>query len=389
MPAPSYAGCESKGRVCSDVMCALWCENGFKTDADGCPICACKESACASDNDCAPDEYCDFSGGRAVPPCPPGAFCDVKPDAGVCRPNQACDAVMCNLYCEYGFQRDPATGCAICACNPPPLCPEVLCGVYCEYGHKRDAMGCDTCECNPPPQCQPVLCKMYCPYGWATDPSTGCEICACAPPPSGACLSDSDCRPGQECQWPPTCAGLNCPQPTAGHCTDVTCSSDADCGPGSSCQPDPNDPCSQPGVVCTMEKALRMICLPKPPPPPPGCTTDADCGPGQRCEPGVTCTALGCPPPVNMCVDNTCRSDRDCSGGTTCQPDPTDPCNQPNVLCFAPGRTVCLPPPPSGCAGLDERACLARADCQAVYGPSTCSPDGSICTTDMVFKACK
>jgi len=28
---------------CSDVMCAMYCENGFKTGVDGCPICECSE----------------------------------------------------------------------------------------------------------------------------------------------------------------------------------------------------------------------------------------------------------------------------------------------------------------------------------------------------------
>nr|BAD16598.1 DEC-2 [Lymnaea stagnalis] len=40
-------GCESctckevKRAVCSPVLCKIYCENGFATGPDGCPICAC------------------------------------------------------------------------------------------------------------------------------------------------------------------------------------------------------------------------------------------------------------------------------------------------------------------------------------------------------------
>ena len=49
----------------------------------------------------------------------------------------------------------------------------------------------------------------------------------------------------------------------------------------------------------------------------------------------------------------------------------------------------CSPFPLDPCAGLDEAACQANAACQPKYGPSACSPDGLLCTTDIVFKGCE
>lgn len=47
------------------------------------------------------------------------------------------------------------------------------------------------------------------------------------------------------------------------------------------------------------------------------------------------------------------------------------------------------PPPLDPCKGKDETSCLATSICRPVYGPSACSPDGLICTTDMAYKGCE
>lgn len=66
-----------------------------------------------------------------------------------------------------------------------------------------------------------------------------------------------------------------------------------------------------------------------------------------------------------MCVGNwTCSPQNTC--GWQCGIGPTDPCD-----------------------GLDETACQANAACQPKYGPSACTADGLICTTDIVFKGCE
>jgi len=59
-----------------------------------------------------------------------------------------CAPVLCDLYCEHGFDTD-AAGCLVCSCAPPP----------------------------PPPRCEPIFCPIDCEL--ALD-DRGCEICECA-----------------------------------------------------------------------------------------------------------------------------------------------------------------------------------------------------------------
>lgn len=47
------------------------------------------------------------------------------------------------------------------------------------------------------------------------------------------------------------------------------------------------------------------------------------------------------------------------------------------------------PPPMSPCKGKDLAQCQASSMCQPKWGPSHCSPDGRICTKDIVFKSCE
>lgn len=58
---------------CSDAMCEMYCEFGFKKDANGCEICSCATEA-------------------------------------------QCPEVMCTMHCEHGFEKD-AKGCEICVCK--------------------------------------------------------------------------------------------------------------------------------------------------------------------------------------------------------------------------------------------------------------------------------
>ena len=99
---------------------------------------------CDTDGDCAPGEHCDLS------------TCDVDPatglpGGGVCVPTMGCAPVLCDLYCEHGFDTD-AAGCLVCSCAPPP----------------------------PPPRCEPIFCPIDCEL--ALD-DRGCEICECASGP--------------------------------------------------------------------------------------------------------------------------------------------------------------------------------------------------------------
>jgi len=242
---------------CAPVLCDLWCEHGFATDDNGCEICRCKEAPCC-DPDLAPDCWgstcCGdgkwYCGGVSTEPVDPGATDRVPPPPDVCgelgrgEVCEACPGVMCDLWCEWGFQVGD-DGCEICACAPGPECPP-LCDMFCRYGNVIDDNGCELCQCNPAPacckaegrpdcpgdeeatccddgrwwcssmmgpmacvaggeicqdQCPGVMCTLYCEYGFEVGPD-GCEICDCKEPPASACCSAA-AEPG--CQHGATC----------------------------------------------------------------------------------------------------------------------------------------------------------------------------------------
>ncbi|MDC0674129.1 hypothetical protein [Nannocystis radixulma] len=95
--------------------------------------------------------------------CPEGQTCEIGldcvPSACVCDPvteqinctpdcgggtcvASLCDPVVCNLFCEFGFQKDEQ-GCEICACNEPPA-PD--CGCESDADCVKASPGC--CSCN-------------------------------------------------------------------------------------------------------------------------------------------------------------------------------------------------------------------------------------------------
>ncbi len=83
--------------------------------------------------------------------------------------------------------------------------------------------------------------------------------------------------------------------------------------------------------------------------PPPECVTGSDCELGNACVEGA------CEPcPEGVC---SCERDEDCSGDQVC--------NHPQSTCE---------PPPVFCEDItEEEACLARADCQAIYSGMNCT----------------
>jgi hypothetical protein len=73
----------------------------------------------------------EFCGGFAGIQCPDGEVCVDDPDddcdpehggadcGGICVDGPECQPVLCELFCEHGFQTDE-DGCEVCSCNPPP-----------------------------------------------------------------------------------------------------------------------------------------------------------------------------------------------------------------------------------------------------------------------------
>ncbi|MCY1007315.1 hypothetical protein OV079_17490 [Nannocystis pusilla] len=80
---------------------------------------------------------------------PSACLCDEETQQIVCTPDcgggtcvdaALCDPVACDLFCEFGFQKDEM-GCEICACNPPPGC-----GCQVDADCVKASPGC--CSCN-------------------------------------------------------------------------------------------------------------------------------------------------------------------------------------------------------------------------------------------------
>jgi hypothetical protein len=82
------------------------------------------------------------------------------------------------MYCQFGWAKDPKTGCDICSCYQP-VCPDLSnCTEKCTNGYATDANGCKYCKCNP------VSCLKACTtYKVNTDGSSSCD-CACPPKPT-------------------------------------------------------------------------------------------------------------------------------------------------------------------------------------------------------------
>jgi hypothetical protein len=213
---------------------------GGKADSNCMPVMCelyCEHGFETDENGC---EVCKCK--KAPEPCLP-IFCGLYCEFGYEKDENGCDLckckpapclpVMCELYCEHGFEKDE-NGCDICKCKPAP-CPPVMCMLYCEHGFQKDENGCDICKCKPAP-CPPVMCMLYCEDGFEKD-ANGCDICKCKAPErkvaTGACVKNSfdSCTTDADC--------------VAGGCGGELCYNPAFTGGASTCE------CVQPtGVSC-------------------------------------------------------------------------------------------------------------------------------------------
>jgi hypothetical protein len=139
-PSVTAAG-NSSATVCGPI-CLMFCENGMKTDANGCPICEC--------NDQPPAVGVEHRGGRGRGR--PG------------RRNMQCFRPMCAMYCPDGYRRDQ-TGCTLCECRQEGDAP---------FRNTDNAVQCPVMQCHR---------SRRCAHGFASDPSTGCPSCVCRSSP--------------------------------------------------------------------------------------------------------------------------------------------------------------------------------------------------------------
>jgi Cys-rich repeat protein len=179
--------CEDATGACPDVVCELWCPNGYELDSNGCQTCSCKPG-CTADSECPAGERCE----ALVTECDSSGSCWTT--GGTCVPAEA--------------------GCVSDA--------DCASGETCQFEYEA------------------------CPPGAA-----GCANRGVCVPAVASCRSDADCAAGQVCELPlVNCSPeMNCPNPV-GTCRDLDCSADSDCPAGTLCRADPKDPCSQPGTMC-------------------------------------------------------------------------------------------------------------------------------------------
>ncbi|NOZ87018.1 MAG: hypothetical protein GXP49_12290 [Deltaproteobacteria bacterium] len=378
---------------CPDLTCDLYCPNGFMTDANGCPICRCKDN---------PD-YC-----RTDWDCPQGFRCNPCPDPEPC---DNCDPIPVDAA---GSPVNGETGGAEARaeCGPPtcePIhndfclsdddCPD---GFRCEqvWAEPAKDCGCDdsgACECNDiakgvcVPREQECSSDQECPAGYhcefpfmegagsaeggVNNDRTGCgqdpaagenNSDGCIPPP-GLCMPDQQrCRDNRDCP-----AGMVCELFDDNARTDPDTGA-PECYPGQDCGSDygvcvPGDTCNCPeyyAPVCAAtpwgeQKTYDNKCFagcdharilhegecegPKP-----ECFSDRDCPAGFRCELPVADDP--------SCIDEN-GNVRDNCNPTDC----TDIDGDGQVDCFGPG--VCVPV---------DMHCMTDSDC----------PPGFECQTD-------
>jgi hypothetical protein len=235
-------------------------------------------------------------------------------------------------------------------------------------------------------------------YTPGTD-GTATSFNQCIPEPAnvGAC-SAVTCAPGTHCET--QCAHCNdptkaCPQYCVAECVADSDCSTVLCGPNQVCE----EVCS--GPVCDPPGPCPQTCQPT-------CVA-ASTDPGQ-CTGTITCN--GAPPkcPQNTtagiangcwtgyCIPNAACGNPDpgvCNGPVTCQiAQPACPAGtEPGALngCWT---GYCIPDAdcgPTTCGSItDEKSCVARTDCEAVYNGTgcTCDANGCTCTTE-TFARCE
>ncbi|EGD73284.1 hypothetical protein PTSG_05000 [Salpingoeca rosetta] len=279
--------------TCSDVLCDLYCENGFKRDENGCEMCECKEE-----------------------PCP---------------------VLRCMGPCEYGYAVDE-DGCDTCECNPAPSSSLVeptsssstetttsstTSSTTTSFTTSMPSSStvettttsttsdsCGDVTCPPPPPCPapPQGCRYE--FDYKCGCIVGCGNLKCKSAGEGErCVADGDVGP--------TCdAGLVC---LHGTCQVDVCAS-YDCLPTHKCVPQ------------------RVECITAPCPPQPTCVAKEHCF-EHPCTSDKVCVDLRIACITTPCIQYECVSKNvcqpnPCPHGHECVPSPADCADCKPYLCM-------------------------------------------------------
>jgi len=326
---------------CPEMMCMMWCDNGFATDDWGCPICKCNEAPQLGKE----GDSCGFLMGGE---CEDGLVCIVDWITGTCT-SPSCD--------------DPNATWNECGSMCPDNCQGEGAGLFCIDSIDMCQQGCECNEnyimdnesgmcvleedcpapepkqpvCRPmvPDVCPPVMCLLLCENGFAIG-DDGCEICECQECPCGeSCTMDGG--GSGVCQADNLTCAVNILPPQCDVCPPVTCLMSCengfaigddgceicecqDCPCGESCTMDGggNGVCQSDNLTC----AVNFL--------PPQCEAARawyDCGikRNRRCSDDEICDVSGGVVCQELTQAASCQTSKEqfCGETTVATPEPT------------------------------------------------------------------